>query len=130
MDISEIREKTQQALLFDAYREQEQMLVKYQKGDQIQGLEHVLYRCPNCSKEFSIAVKDGNTLYCQSCGYSQTADIYGFLHKNGEIGPEIRYVSDWSRLIYQAEKEKLSQGVDTILSAKTAIHMLVPQKKK
>ena len=130
MDIREIREKTRQALQFDAYREQEQLLVKYQKGDQVQGLEQVLYRCPNCGEEFTIAVKEGNTLYCQSCGYSQTADDYGFLHKNGEIGPELRYVSDWSQLIYQAEKEKLSQGENTVLSAKTAIYMVDPKKKK
>ncbi len=130
MDIDEIRQKTQQALLFDAYREQEKLLVKYQKGDQIQGLEYVLYRCPHCGTEFSISVKNANTLHCRHCGYSQTADIYGFLHKSSDIGQEIRYVSDWSKLIYEAEKKKLSQGIDTVLSAKTAIHMVDPQKKK
>ncbi len=130
MDVDEVREQTEQALLFDAYREQEQMLVKYKKGDQVQGLENVLYRCPHCHTEFSIAVRDGNTLYCQSCGYSQTSDKYGFLHKNGDIGPEIRYVSDWSRLIYQAEKELLSQKSETVLSAKTQFHMIDTKKDK
>ena len=41
MDIREIWEKTRQALQFDAYREQEQLLVKYQKGDQVQ--ENMLF---------------------------------------------------------------------------------------
>lgn len=130
MDLGEIREKTQQALLFDAYREQEQLLIKYQKGDCVEGLEQVLYRCPNCGGEFTITVRDGKTLQCESCGFSHTADVYGFLHKNSEVGRELRYVSDWSRLIYEAEKETLSQGIDTVLSAQTAIHMVDPQKKK
>ncbi len=130
LDMDTIRERTEQAQLFDAYREQEQLLVKYKKGNNLRGLENVLYVCPHCGTEFSIAVKDGHTLYCQSCGYSQTSDEYGFLHKNGDIGQEIRYVSDWSRLVYQNLKEKLSKGEDTVLSAKTAIHMVDPQKQK
>lgn len=129
-DIAAIREKTEQALLFDAYREQEQLLVKYKNGSDLRGLENVLYVCPHCGTEFSIAVKEKHTLYCQSCGYSQTGDEYSFLHKNGDIGQEIRYVSDWSKLIYHRLKERLSKGTDTVLSAKTAIHMVDPKKKK
>lgn len=130
LSMESIRERTENALLFDAYREQEQLLVKYKKGNNVRGLENVLYICPNCGEEFSISVRDEHTLRCQSCGYSQTSDEYGFLHKNGELGPEVRYVSDWSRKIHQSLKEKLSRGVDTILAAKTAIHMVDPQKNK
>lgn len=130
MDTEQIREKTEQALLFDAYREQEQLLVKYKKGNNLQGLQNVLYSCPHCGSEFSMAVKEESTLCCQSCGYSQTGDEHGFLHKTSDHGQEIRYVSDWSRKIYLALKEKLAKGEETILSAKTAIHMVDPIKKK
>ena len=105
-----VRTRMEEALLFDAYREQEQLMVKYRKGDNLRGLENVLYVCPHCGKEFTIAVQNKNTLCCQSCGYSQTSDEYGFLHKNGDVGEEIRYVSDWSRWIYDGVKEKLSRG--------------------
>lgn len=105
-------------------------MVKYKKGNNLRGLENVLYVCPHCGEEFSIAVKDEHTLHCQSCGYSQTSDEYGFLHKNGDIGQEIRHVSDWSRQSYHALKEKLSRGEDTELCVKTAIHMVDPKKNK
>ena len=131
MDTEEIKVKTEQALLFDAYREQEELLVKYKNGDNVKGLENVLYVCPHCQKEFSIDVKDdGRTLYCKDCGYSQTSDEYGFLYKNGDIGEEIRYVSDWSKLIYNRFKEKLSKGEETVISTKTDIHMVDPDKNK
>lgn len=128
MDLDAIEQRMMQALLFDAYREQETLMVKYKKANDLRGLENVLYSCPHCGAEFSIAVENGSTLRCKSCGYSQTSDQYGFLHKNGDIGQEIRYVSDWSRHIFRTVKEKLSRGEDTVLSAKTAIHMVDGKK--
>lgn len=78
MDIDEVWKQTKQALQFDAYREQEQLRVKYRKGDQLQGLENVLYRCPHCGTDYSIAVKDRNTFsgYCQ-CAVRQNPNSYG-----------------------------------------------------
>ena len=130
MDMETIRQKTEEALLFDAYREQERLLVKYKKGSDLRGLENVLYACPHCGSEFSVIVKEGNSLYCESCGYSQRSDEFGFLHKASEHGQEIRYVSDWSKHIFSKLKEKLSKGEETVLSAKTAIHMVDSKKKK
>ncbi len=125
-----IRQRAEEALLFDAYREQEQLLVKYKKGGNVQGLENVLYACPHCGEEFAVTAKEENALHCTSCGYSQRADEYGFLHKVSENGQEIRYVSDWSKQIFHTLKEKLARGEDTVLSAKTAIYMVDPEKNK
>lgn len=130
LDIDTVRARAEQALLFDAYREQEDLLLTYKNGANVEGLENVVYACPHCGEEFSIAVKNGDTLYCRQCGFSQTADKYGFLHKNGDIGEEIRYVSDWSRQIYDTLKEKLSKTEDAVLSAPTVLHMVDPSKKK
>lgn len=130
MSKEEIREKADQALLFDAYREQEQLMVKYKKGDCLKGLENVLYTCPNCNSEFTIAVENQNTLRCSCCEYSQVSDEYGFLHKNGNVGEEIRYISDWSKYIFQRVKERMASGEDRSLSSKTDIYMVDPKKKK
>lgn len=130
LDDDIIKQRTEQALLFDAYREQEQLMFKYKDANKVAGLENVLYTCPHCNTEFGIAVKDEHTLYCKNCGYSQTADEYGFFHKNGNVGQEIRYVSDWSRNIYEAFKKKLAKNNDTSISEKCAIHTVDPQKKK
>ncbi len=98
LPVEAIRAATCEALLFDAYREQEQNPKKYRKGSDIAGLANVLYRCPHCGEEFHITAPDPHTLCCLACGYRQYADEFGFLHNTGH-GPEIRYVSDWSRLI-------------------------------
>lgn len=130
MSKEEIREKADEALLFDAYREQEQLRVKYKNGDCLDGLENVLYTCPHCESEFTITVENQKTLHCSHCGYSQSADEYGFLHRNGNVGKEIRYVSDWSRQIFERLKERMTSGKERSLFCKTAIHMVDPDKKK
>jgi len=124
MDLDQIRQKTDEALLFDAYREQENVRSVYAKNDHIAGLENVLYICPHCGEEFTMQIEGDNTLRCGSCGYSQQADKYGFLHKTSQHGPEIRYISDWSKRIYNRTKTHLVQHMDTTLSAKTRFHMI------
>ena len=53
-DLETVKRKTEEALGFDAYREQEQMTVRYGKGGCIEGLQNVLYTCPHCKTEFSM----------------------------------------------------------------------------
>jgi len=129
-DIETIRKVTDNALLYDAYRDQEKLLAKYKNNENIEGLENVLYLCPHCRKEFTMQVRDGNTIFCSECGYEQAADEYAFLHNKRGIGEELRYVSDWSRLIYQDLKERIAAGEEQTLSAKTKIHMIDFKKHK
>jgi len=129
-DLQTVREKTDAALLFDAYREQEDDRFHCRENANVSGLEHVLYQCPHCRTEYSITVRDGNTLYCKACGYAATSDEYGFLHDTGGVGQEIRYVSDWSKLIHGFLRDKLSRGEETVLSANTAFKMIDKKKSK
>ena len=76
LNIEEIKEKTDDAILFDAYREQETFKIKYKNSDNIEGLENVLYMCPHCKTEFSMHIKNKHTIYCESCGYEETGDDY------------------------------------------------------
>ncbi len=130
LDIAQIKQKTDEALLFDAYREQEAHPVKYRKGNNVQGLEHVLYQCPHCHAEFTVEAAASDRLRCRACGYEQQSDEYGFLHKASAKGGEIRYVSDWSRLIYNRLKEKILAGEQDILSSQTTIRMIDYSRKK
>ena len=68
-------------------------------------------------------VRDGDRLCCTVCGYEQQSDEYGFLHNVG-AGQEIRYVSDWSRRIYNTLKEQIVEGKINQLSAKASIRMI------
>jgi len=130
LDVERIRERTEEALLFDAYREQETLQFRYKGNDNLEGLEHVLYMCPHCESEFSMQVKNGNRLACSQCGYEQESDEYAFLHNCRGIGEELRYVSDWSRLIYDKLKEQVRRGTVSGLSAETGIHMIDYKKHK
>lgn len=130
MDIDTIREKTDQALLYDAYREQEELMVKYRNGDRIEGLESVLYVCPNCMAEHTMAVRDSSVIHCTQCGYEQVSDEYGFLHNRKGLGPELRYVSDWSKMIYERLERYVTAGAVSQLSAETKIHMIDYKKHK
>ena len=130
MDVEQVREKAEQAILFDAYREQEELRVRYKDNHVIEGLEHVLYMCPHCKSEFTMEVKGKSALRCTVCGYEQTSDEYALLHQTGEVGEELRYVSDWSRLIYKHLKERVEQGLEQSLSCRTRIYMINPRKQK
>ena len=130
LDVSQVKEKAEEAILFDAYREQEKYLVKYNRGNDLRGLEHVLYQCPHCHAEFTIENVDSDRLRCSTCGYELQSDEYGFLHKSCAKGEEIRYVSDWSRLIYNRLKEKILSGIQDSLSCQTVIRMIDYDRKK
>jgi predicted RNA-binding Zn-ribbon protein involved in translation (DUF1610 family) len=129
-DNEELSRKIVDALSFDAYREQEQLRIKYKHGDNVEGLEDVLYACPSCGSEFTIRVKNKNTLYCEHCGFEHRSDEYGFLHNVGKTDEEIRYVSDWSRLIYSNMYDRLAAGEQMKFMADVKIHTINYKKKK
>lgn len=127
-DIEDIKAKTNEALLFDAYREQEKCLVKYKNCANIEGIENVLYMCPECKNEFTIKT-DKTRIFCKKCGFEQNSDDFGFLH-NKEPKKEIRYVSDWSKIIYNDLKNQIKSGEIEFLSSKTKIHTIDYSKHK
>ncbi|MBR5615179.1 MAG: 1-acyl-sn-glycerol-3-phosphate acyltransferase [Clostridia bacterium] len=129
-DLETVKRKTEEALGFDAYREQEQMMVRYSKGGCIEGLQNVLYTCPHCKTEFSMQVKEKSVIYCTACGFAHKSDACGFLHDVGGVGREVRYVSDWSRMIHDELKDKITRGEENTLSVSTAIHMIDEGKNK
>lgn len=113
-----------QAIGFDAYREQEDLRICYKNADNIEGLENVLYRCPNCGESYTVKVRDHHTIHCVNCGYTERADKYGFLHLVGDTGKEIRYASDWSRKIYQDFKNEIEKDATYALSTLADIQIL------
>ena len=129
IDADELRRRTDEALLFDAYEEQEKLLVKYQNNDNIEGLENVLYICPVCKKEFTVKTRDKSTIYCEACGFEEKADEYQLLHKTSDIGEEIRHPSKWNALIYSLVKGQIERGELSSLSAKVEIQMIPDGKR-
>ena len=86
-------------LSFDAYRHNDQEKIYYKNGDNVEGLEYVLYKCPICDQEFTISVRGKNKLTCESCGYTVKSDNYGILSLIGGGEPKFKYPSDWHAYI-------------------------------
>jgi len=129
-DLAQVQARTDAALLFDAYREQEKLQIRYRGGSNVEGLQHVLYLCPHCGAEFSICAEKGNTLRCKACGFAHESDHMGFLHPVSDVGEPVRYVSDWSRMIYTRTLENLRSGKETSLSAPVTVRMIDHAKRK
>lgn len=130
MTVGEVRAIVEEALLFNAYEDQERLLIKYKNCDNIEGLENVLYQCPNCGKEFTVSVREKHKICCSACGYEERCDEYGFLHNDKGLGVEYRQVPDWSRHIYEELKAYISEHPDFSVSAPTKIHMIDYDKHK
>lgn len=129
MTEAQIKEIAEGALLFDAYREQENLLVKYKNGSNIEGLENVLYICPHCKAEHTMRTQ-GNRIFCIECGYEQISDAYGFMSNQKGIGEEIRYVSDWSAQIRALERSRIECGAFTGMTLGAQIHMIDYDRRK
>lgn len=130
LDVAEVKARTEEAILFDAYREQEKLRVRYRNNRNVEGLQHVLYMCPHCGSEFSMTVEGENRLVCTACGYEQECDEMGFLHNRKGLGQEVRYVSDWSRLISAGLREKVESGAEEGMTVPTRIHMIDHDRHK
>lgn len=125
----EIKQKVDDALIFDAYSEQEKMLSKFSKGNNVIGLEKVLYECPSCYKENGVLTKNNDTLVCKECGFSHTMDKYGFFHVNGNF-KEFRHVSKWDIDIYERLREKVKNNPNYEISSLTDLYMINTKSKK
>ena len=129
LSIEQIRERTNAVLLYDAYREQEKNRYHYAGNKNIRGLENVLYVCPECGSEFTMTVENPSVIACTSCGFQQEMDEFGFLH-HPDKDREIRYVSDWSRLIYCDMKKRLEADNTMQLQAEVNFRMVDHEKHK
>ena len=58
------------------------------------------------------------------------SDRYGFLRETSGFGTGLRYVSDWSRKIFNAQLERLRTGKEQMLSSPVRIHMIDRGERK
>ena len=128
LSLEEIRKKTDEALIYDAYRDQEELRAKYLGSRDLRGLENVLYQCPECGREFSVAATRQGEIYCTGCDFRQVVDAYGFFRNEDGTGGKIPYVSQWSRWIHRQLAQNMEAGENMSLSAKTQICMVDDHK--
>jgi len=106
----EIRARGEEALRFDAYREQDKYNVSYKNGSDINGFENVLYRCPECGKKYTVRPVGRETLECSECGFTRRASDTGLFSDPKNGSGEYRYASDWSRKIRSMLASEIGEG--------------------
>lgn len=117
-------------LSFDAYRHNEEKKVYYKNGDNVEGLEHVLYKCPICEKEFCISAVGKNKLVCRSCGYTVKSDNYGILSLLGGGDPKFKYPSDWHAYIEESVYDFVKTHPNFIYEMNAEIHTINEKKHR
>lgn len=123
-DINSLYELIYNELYFNAYDIQEKDMIKYKKGNNISGLENVIYWCPKCNKEFAFKQESYDTMKCIHCGNEIYLDEYGFLHGKTEDDKYYKKVSDWSLKIYDNVYHEVTDTVDYSLKQNVEIQML------
>lgn len=117
-------------LSFDAYRENEEKHTYFKNGDNVEGLEYVLYKCPVCESEFTIDVHGKNKLSCEACGYTVKSDNYGMLSLVGGGEPMFKYPSDWHAYIEESVYEFVKEHPGFFYETHAEIRTINEKKHK
>lgn len=117
-------------LYFDAYKNNLIDQIRYKHGDNLVGIENVLYKCPYCNEEYYMRVKNSNELTCLSCGYSVKSNEYGILTSNGAKPLIYSLVSDWHRFIEKSIYEKIKSTPDFSISTGADVYKINDKKRK
>ena len=92
-DASRIDDILKDAFSYDHFRDQHQRGITVSEPFRAEGLERVLYRCPECGGE-GTNVTEGDRITCTSCGTVHTLCEDGTLSSPGGE-TRFTYVSDW-----------------------------------
>lgn len=124
---SELYQLVRKHIDYNAYENQRKNQVIYKDGDNIEGLEYVLYQCPKCKTNKSIVSHNTTNLKCNCCSYEVKADKYGFLN-----GDEVIYDSpaDWANEILHNLKEEIIKNPNYELTDDVTISMINYQKRR
>ncbi len=101
----EITDLINNEFTFDAFATQKEKGVEITEAFRAEGLERILYRCPNCQSEN--ALKGENTLIsCSNCGKKYELGILGDIKAiSGET--EFSHIPDW----YNWERERVKSEI-------------------
>ncbi len=103
LSVDEIHNRIVQNLYYDDYAYQRDNKIEIDVPHLTEGLENILYKCPNCQAEFAMTAHD-NKLTCSKCGYQVEMDKYGVL--SGKFSS----VPDWYNWQAQRVHDELHEG--------------------
>ena len=95
MGANQIQEIVNQEFSFDNFKWQQENEVCVDDPERAEGLNRVLYKCPNCKTEGQM-VGEKATLVCKECGKQYELTEYGYM-KAVEGETEFDHIPDWYR---------------------------------
>lgn len=105
LSVDEINAKINQAFVYDDYSYQEKNKIHNKYKQRAEGLNKVLYQCPNCLVEHKMETKD-NFIWCEACGKKYEMDTLGRLNAfDGKT--EFTHIPDW----YEWERKQVKQEI-------------------
>lgn len=104
----EIQQLIEKQFAFDSFAWQRDNNVKIDEPFRADGLNRVLYKCPDCLTEGQM-LGEGTTVFCRACGKKHTLDEYGVLHaEDGET--RFSHVPDWYRWQRECVRQEIENG--------------------
>lgn len=106
MEPEDIGAKILSAFAYDEYWWQLQTNVRFTSKQRAEGLHHILYHCPRCTKEYQMNSHD-DIIYCEHCGQEWTYDEIGNLSPvENTVNPDVLVQ------IHEAEREAAQKRFD------------------
>ena len=123
--VTELNEILKKSFSFDQFRWQQENQIRIAEPFRADGLNKVLYKCPNCLAEGKMLGK-GTSLRCGQCGKTYELTETGFLKaQNGRT--EFSHIPDWYRWERECAYKELEEG-NYHISIPVDIFMLVDSK--
>ena len=123
--VSELNDILRSLFSFDYFREQKEQGIRVREAFRADGLNRVLYKCPNCLSEGKMEGK-GTTLRCTACGKSWELTETGYL--KAEDGEDFfDHIPDWYAWERDCVRKELEDGT-YCLDIPVRIRLLVDTK--
>jgi uncharacterized protein YbaR (Trm112 family) len=108
LTVNQIKEKLENQYIYDEYKYQKENNIKITEPDRAEGLNKVLYQCPNCKAEYKMMSK-GTELWCENCGKSYEMNELGELMAE-EGKTEYPHIPDWFEWQRENVKKLVADG--------------------
>ena len=103
----EIYQRLLRAIDFDDYMWQRERMIPFRCKKTAEGVEYVLYKCPNCQDEFTLR-SEKNRLYCVSCGNAVRMNRYLLFEPEAADTVFFDGIDRW----YDFQKDCLDKEID------------------
>ncbi len=125
IEANEIQEIVNKEFSFDNFKWQQENEICVDEEERAEGLNRVLYKCPNCETEGQMIGKKSN-LICKCCGKQYKLTEYGYMQAL-EGDTEFDHIPDW----YGWERECVRKEIENntyLLDVPVDICMMVNMK--